>query len=165
MSLDFLLLSSMLLLKLLGLLSVLLLQLLFLRFGSVLLFGLLVLFNLLLLQLLMLLILLSGQLVLLLLIFLVRCRLAGGGRRVLVRLNFAGVVVSIGMCRVVNCWTRLIGRRCVLGALDVAARDAGLERACSKCWFWAATGPEWCSLLYVSSSAVGRVLTPPLPPL
>ena len=123
LGLDFLLLYSVLLLKLLRLLSVALLHLLFLSFADVLLRRLLVFFFLLLLQLLVFLILLGGQFVLLLLVFLIRCRLAGARRRVFVRLNFAGMSV---------CWTSFIWSRRPFRSLVRSAGFLGRYRAALK---------------------------------
>ena len=106
--LHLLLLSSVLLLQLLSLLRVALLHLLPLRFTEVSRGCLLVLFFLLLLQPLVFLILFGGQLVLLLLISLVRCRAAHGRSSVPVRLNFVCMHVGVGTCRVVVCWTNFI---------------------------------------------------------
>ena len=74
----------------------------------------------------------------LLLIFLVRCRLAGGWRSVLVRLNFAGMTVGAGMCCVVVYRAGLIrssgvlgsfvGSRRFLGRFGVALKLFGLGR-------------------------------------
>src|SRR5580704_9226228 len=107
------LLGGVLLLNLLCLLSVLLLHLLFLRIVVVFRCGLLVIFFLLLLEFLVILGLLGGQLVLLLLIFLVGCGVASVWRCSFVRLQFARVIVGTGLSFISR--TRFISGRSLRG--------------------------------------------------
>jgi len=121
-----------LLLKLLGLLGVALLHLLFLRFTGVSRSRLLVFSFLLLLQLLVFLILSDGQLVLLLLIFLVRSGVASGRSNVLVGLNFVGMNVGVGTCCAVVCWTSFIQTRGPFGSFIRSAGFPGRYGAAPK---------------------------------